>query len=159
MALRPFLIKTRDNILQAPQLRVTFREVHHPTGKTYGGLTEVEHAGYDKSKLSIRPVGLGEVGEPNRIPVVRGGGGTSQGVSVIAERNSRAVKKFVRRITDDDATLIATIDNRIADLEAQTRTLRLIRKEAVESAWLRGKEIPMHELAPEGGEVSRKVIA
>lgn len=160
MAVRPFLVKGRDRIYQAPQLFVRFKEVRRATGRTFAGMQEVESAGWDRSKITIRPIGVGELGDADRIYVCSAGGSTSSAVTAgPINPISNQVKKCVRRITDEDAQIIAVIDDRIAELEAQIRTQRLIRKEAVSSAWQRGKEIPVWELVPDKDEVSRKVTA
>ncbi len=99
-------------------LKVRFQTRTRDTGRTIAGMRLIESDGYDRSYLSI-DIGLG---------TIYGCDNTREGVNA-----------KLRSLRDDDAEILRTIDEQIAELRMHRRT-------ALSKAWTRAHKVPVGSL-------------
>lgn len=121
--------------------RVAFRydRNHRPTGRSFAGFREVEDAGVNKARLRVFLF-------KNRQRL----DGTVEEIAMgnsyaFAETSAADVKKVVRVLREQEATVLAEHDARIADLEQQVRTAQRERQEFLQTAFSKGNVVPLKD--------------
>lgn len=162
-AARPFLVKTEGGkIMQAPQVKVTHRELRKVKRVIPGLGREVEHAGWDPTQVTIAALPTYQGDDIYRRvdePVVNAyGRSTSSGYVNQVPATASGVQSVVRRLDANYTAALDKVDADIAALQAQISTLRSERKVIVGRAWTNAVLLWVDDVAPEGGE-HRRVVA
>lgn len=123
-------------VVTTEDLRVTPKE-RHRTKKIIGGMfREIEHAGWDRSGLTIRAVQM-----------QRANGTEASGMEQRTVDNTAAgVKTVLRRLRPQEAELLAEADAEIAVAVEQLRAARCRRMELVSLAWTKAHVVRLNEL-------------
>lgn len=118
------------------ELAARFSDVMRDVGRI-GPFRHVESIGRDETLLQVSPAG-----RTGRSP----SGNTSGSFHCEVRRSADALHRKVRIVPDTVVAEIATLDDEIADLNAQLVALREQRALAVKRAWARGKQVPLREV-------------
>lgn len=163
---RPFLVKARDRIIQAPTVTVTHGEVRRVKRVIPGLGQEVERVGWDPSRLVIRghAVWADETALATPRNLVEGcvsanGTRTQTGQGDQVAASASGVQGIVRRLDDQYAADLDRVDDAIAELEQRITELRRERKVIVGRAWTNAVRLWVDDVAPQGDEHRRVVTA
>lgn len=156
---RPFLVRIpgyRDRgpeLIQTAGIFVGFRQKMKTKRVVAGLFREVEHDGYDRSALNIGP----RTPDDGLKPLAPQGWTRSGQVRTTIDRNSRELRKVLRRITPEAEAELAVADDRIAELEHLLTCARGDRAEIIGRAWKTGASVNLWDVEPEQGENLRRI--
>lgn len=150
-----YLIKVQratrgKDVFTVEEPRVNYVETHkvkrtgHIPG--LGSYNEVEHKGWDKTRLSIR---IPRYTDSNTKTGLSGDGRhTGSGWGAVVPNTAAGLKSALRRLRPQEEERIAAVDAEIAEHEQVIKALRVQRRDLVQEAWTKGNVVRLNEIEP-----------
>lgn len=143
-----YLVKVKRGMapVQATEVRVRWKENRRQISTTVArgmGFVHTEHAGWDRTRVMIRPWG--------EVTSGKGLSAKDRWLAGPVEWTAAGIKTVLRRMRPEEAATLAEIDGRIEHYQERIWQLRAEREQVVTEAWGKAHVVRLNELEPGEG--------
>lgn len=155
----PFVMQPKSRTyVEAPHVKITWREKRRNTRPVADLFVMTEHAGWDHSQIRIEALGrYPNANMVDHLPVRDGSGRSALDKLVHASATAAGIKKVLRRVRPQERATLDRIDNRIVDLQRELAAARTKRKAVLAEAWRNGHVVRLNEVRPVSDDEPRRL--